>query len=109
MSALALVVLVGLAAPLLAGCETASSIFGGSSPEMSAATPTASVVTSSTAAQAAYVAVTPVMGAPDNVSSMLGESIAEALEKQQISVAKGKDATAEYYLRGYVVAAQAAS
>lgn len=73
---------------------------------MSAATPTASVVTSSTAAQAAYVAVTPVMGAPDNVSSMLGESIAEALEKQQISVAKGKDATAEYYLRGYVVAAR---
>ena len=73
---------------------------------MSAAAPAGSMMTSSTAAQPAYVAITPVMGAPDNVSSMLGDGIAEALEKQQIAVAKGKDATAEYYLRGYVVAAR---
>ena len=64
------------------------------------------VTTSSTSSQPARIAVAPVMGAPDNVSGMLTDWVAEALQKQQISVAKGKDASAEYYLRGYVVAAK---
>jgi hypothetical protein len=107
MSAKALVVLVGLAAPLLAGCETASSIFGGSSPEASASIApggASGVTTSSTAKQAARIAIVSVSGTPDNVTGMLTDWVAESLEKQQVAAARGKDATAEYYLRGVLVA-----
>ena len=106
MRAHAFVVSIGLTAPLLAGCETASSIFGGSSPEVSASmTPTGSI-TAPPVAQPVRIAVAPVMGAPDNVSGMLGTWIADSLESHQITVARNKDAPAEYYLRGYVVAAK---
>jgi hypothetical protein len=57
-------------------------------------------------ARVARVSVVPVSGAPDNVSGMLTEWVAEALERQQISVGRGKEAPAEYYLRGFVVAAR---
>lgn len=104
----ALVVLTGLAAPLLAGCETASSIFGGSSPETANSVTTGAVPSTAAAASArvARIAIVPVSGAPDNISGMLTEWVAENLERQQISVVRGKEGAAEYYLRGFVVAAK---
>ena len=103
----ALVVSIGLAATVLAGCETASSILGGSTPETAASmTPTGSINAPPGTAQPARIAVAPVLGAPDNVSGMLSNWVAEALEKKQVSVSRGKDGPAEFYLRGYVVAAK---
>lgn len=104
----ALVVLTGLAAPLLAGCETASSVFGGSSPETANSVTTGAVPSTAAAAsvRVARIAVVPVSGAPDNISGMLTEWVAESLERQQISVIRGKEGAAEYYLRGFVVAAK---
>jgi hypothetical protein len=104
----ALVVLTGLAAPLLAGCETASSVFGGSSPETANSVTTGAVPSTAAAASArvARIAVVPVSGAPDNIAGMLSEWVAESLERQQISVVRGKEGAAEYYLRGFVVAAK---
>lgn len=108
MRAHALIVALGFAAPLLAGCETASSVFGGSSPEMASSVTTGAVPGPAAAQQPrmARIAVVPVSGAPDNVARMLSEWVAEALEKQNVSVVKGRDAAAEYYLRGFVVAAR---
>lgn len=107
MIARAMIVVTGLSAPLLAGCETASSIFGGSSPETANAMTTGTLPSTVVAApKTARVAVVAVQGAPDNVATMLTEWIAESLEKQQVTVNRGKDASAEYYLRGFVVAAK---
>ena len=46
------------------------------------------------------------MGAPDAVSKQMGDKLIEAVEKQKIGMVRGKDANAEYVVRGYVVAAK---
>ena len=100
--------MTGLAAPLLAGCETASSIFGGSSPETASTVTTGTVPNTASAVsqRPARIAIVPVAGAPDNIAGMLTEWIAESLERQQVGVVRGKDAIAEYYLRGVLVASK---
>jgi hypothetical protein len=87
----------------LAGCETGSSIFGGS--VASGETPVLAQ-TAVTAAPVAKIALAPVIGAPDPVSKQLVSQLTGAMEKQRVSIAPDRDAKADYMLRGYIVAAR---
>ena len=84
----------------LAGCETASSLFGSSGQS-----PTASVAQPSTAmaARPAQIAIAPIIGPPEAVSKDLQNQLAADIERQNIRVAKSPAEKAEYTLRGYVV------
>ena len=92
---------VCLMALTLAGCETASSLFGSSSssPEPSVAN-TAPIPPANSAAQ---VALAPVIGPPQNVSSQLQSQLGADMASQNIHVANSPTDKAEYTLRGYVV------
>jgi hypothetical protein len=96
----ALVVLLGFG---VAGCETGSSLFGGSL--ASNETPPAEQAPAA-ASPIAKVALAPVIGAPEQVSKQLVSQLTSAVEKQRISVAPDRDAKADYMLRGYIVAAR---
>lgn len=84
---------LGLTALALAGCETAS-VFGGQSAS-----------TEATAPSRPKIALAPVVGAPAQVSNALASSMAGAVEKQSMPVAKAPGEPSDYTLRGYVVAA----
>ncbi|WP_333793186.1 hypothetical protein [Hyphomicrobium sp.] len=87
----------------LGGCETGSNLFASNSDESSisiAGQPPA------TAANAARIAVAPVIGAPDTVAKQLESQVASAIEAQRIAIAKDPNAKAEYTLRGYIVSAR---
>jgi hypothetical protein len=92
----------------LSGCETASSMFGGSlfgssSPpaqEMAAPAPAAPQP------PLARVAIAPIIGAPDAIAKQIQQEFTSAVEKQRVSVLTGKDERADYTLRGYIVAAK---
>lgn len=102
-------IILGLGLPLLGGCETGSTLFGGgSAPEASQAGAAAVTAPAAQPAPAsnARIAIAPVMGAPENVSTELANKLAEAVEKQKITTVKGKDANAEHVVRGYIVAAK---
>lgn len=89
----------------LAGCETATSLFGSSSD-----TPTASVANPTppaTASQPAQIAIAPVIGPPEKVSAALKTQLATDIEGQSIRVAKAPNEQATYTLRGYVVSSMA--
>ncbi len=57
-------------------------------------------------AQAAGIAIAPVIGAPDNISKDLQGQLATAFERNKIPAIRGSNAKGEYDLRGYVVAAR---
>lgn len=104
MKPIAMALCAGWLAVGLAGCETASSLFGsiGSSSD----TPTASVANPPPAAaslQPAQLAIAPVIGPPENVSNDLKAKLTADIEQKSIRVAKSPGEQAEYTLRGYVV------
>jgi len=94
----------------VAGCETASSMFGGSlfgssSPppqELAAAAP-APIAPQPPLAK---VAIAPIIGAPDAIAKQIQQEFTSAVEKQRVSVLTGKDERADFTLRGYIVAAK---
>jgi hypothetical protein len=97
-----LTVLAMLAGLGLAGCESATSLFG------SNATATQDPITAPVAPQPALakVMVAPIIGAPDAVAKQIQQEFTNAIEKQRISVAVAKDERVDYTLRGYIVAAK---
>jgi hypothetical protein len=111
----AALIVLALAAPTLGGCESSGGgLFGsaGEAPQASAA-PAASAGAAQASGpaaapqgQAPRIALAPIMGAPDAVSKQLGERLVEAVEKQKVGMSRDKSASAEYTLRGYVVAAK---
>ena len=86
---------LGLMVLTLAGCGTGT-IFGGQNLAANQAT-----------AQSVRPKVTlaPVIGAPAQISNSLSASVAAAVEKQSLPVAKAPGEPSDYTLRGYVVAA----
>lgn len=96
---LASVVTVGLA-----GCESSSNLLGGGSP--SAQTSLAIPTTPQPASQTAKLQIAPVIGSPDNVSHDLQAQLATAVGRNGINVVTANNATGEYVVRGYIVAAR---
>ena len=97
-----LTVLAMLAGLGLAGCESATSLFG------SNATATQDPILAPAAPQPALakVMVAPIIGAPDAVAKQIQQEFTSAIEKQRVSVAVAKDERVDYTLRGYIVAAK---
>ncbi len=91
----ALFLALGLLGLALAGCET-NSLLGGN-----AAQPQASVIQPTKA----KVAFAPIIGAPANIATTLTTSLVAAVERQSVPVARTANETADYTVRGYVVAA----
>lgn len=87
----------------LAGCETASNLFG-SSGETSA--PIADAAPAATTSQTAKIAVASVIGPSENVARMLEQQVQASLARQNVSVARTPTDKAEYTLRGYLVSAR---
>ena len=104
----ALAFLTVLAGVGLAGCETSSSIFGGSLFGGSSNPPAPEVAAKPVAPQPplAKVAVSPIIGAPDAIGKQIQQEFTSSVEKQRVSVVSGKEERADYTLRGYVVAAK---
>ena len=98
LSALAVVLGFGLG-----GCETSSSLFGGSGDTPA---PVAEQTAPPAAAQTAKIAVAAVIGPSESVSRSLEQQVQAALTKQNVAVARTPADKAEYTLRGYLVSAR---
>jgi hypothetical protein len=104
---MARVILVAMMGVGLAGCETASSMFGGSLFGSSTPAPEIAASTQPTPQPPlARIAVAPIIGAPDAIAKQIQQEFTSAVEKQRVSVTSGKDERADYTLRGYIVAAK---
>jgi hypothetical protein len=87
----------------LGGCESASNLLGGGSspaPQASLSQPTASSTST------AKIQIAPVIGSPDNVARDLQSQLATAIGRNGVTVATASNATGEYVVRGYIVAAR---
>lgn len=96
------IVLAGLG---LAGCETAGSILG------SGPIATETVAPQPPQAPAkpqmlASIALAPIIGAPDRIGQELRSQVTEAAERSRISIVADRDPSADYGMRGYLVAAR---
>lgn len=96
----ALITAVGL---ILAGCET-SGIFGSNDPV--AEQPAVIAQPPPQQKALARVAIAPVIGAPDALGKQFAQSLGEAIEKRNMTLAASKDDRADYVLRGYFVASK---
>jgi hypothetical protein len=92
----AVIVAMGLAAGMLAGCGN-DSILGGSD-----AAPQAAIASQPQKSKLAFV---PLIGAPANVSAQLTAGLVSEVEKQGIPVARTASEAADYTVKGYIVAA----
>jgi len=97
----ALALCAGWLAIGLAGCETASSLFGPSSE--TPATTVANPAPPPAPELPAQIAIAPVIGPPENVSNDLLAQLATDIGSRNIRVAKSPSDPAAYTLRGYVV------
>ena len=98
-----LTVLVVFAGLGLAGCESATSLFG------SSATATQDPIAAPAHAPQpalAKVMVAPIIGAPDAVAKQIQQEFTNAIEKQRVSVAVARTSASTMTLRGYIVAAK---
>ena len=89
----------------LGGCESTSNLLGGgnsSTPQVSLSQPAAS----STSTQIAKIQIAPVIGSPENVARDLQSQLASAIGRNGVTVATASNATGEYVVRGYIVAAR---
>ena len=88
----------------LAGCESGSGVLGGgaNAPQTNLALPPAEATTS----QVAKIQIAPIIGSPDNVARDLAAQLTTAIERNRLTVAKAPNVTAEYTLRGYIVASR---
>ncbi len=87
----------------LGGCESASNLLSGGSsgPQTSLALPAASPV----ATQTAKIQIAPVIGSPEGVARDLQSQLASSIGRNGITVATASNASGEYVVRGYIVAA----
>ena len=89
----------------LAGCETAGNILGGSQ----VATETVAPQPAAEAAKpqmSARIALAPIIGAPDALGLQLRNQVVQAAEIQKIGILADRDPSADFGMRGYVVAAR---
>jgi hypothetical protein len=107
-SPLAMAALAALLSVGLAGCETSNNLLAGNT---TTAAPETAVVPNPAATAAAKpqqtrIALAPIIGAPDPVAKQLSGQLTDAIGKQpRIAVAPAGD-TADYTVRGYIVAAK---
>jgi hypothetical protein len=89
----------------LAGCETAGNILNGNplSAEVAAPQPPAAPAQPQMVAK---VALAPIIGAPDDLGLQLRTQVVQAAERQKIGILADRDTTADFGMRGYVVAAR---
>lgn len=93
-----------MAGMLLAGCESGPGLLNGGSsatPQTALNTPPAPTNT-----QTARFQIAPVIGSPENVSRDLQSQLAAAISRSGATVATAPNASGEYVVRGYVVAAR---
>jgi hypothetical protein len=89
----------------LAGCESTSNLLSGggsTAPQASLTLPAPSPVSN----QTAKFQIAPVIGSPENVAHDLQSELATAIGRNGATVATSTNATGEYVIRGYVVAAR---
>lgn len=88
----------------LGGCSSTPSILGGdTAPQASLTQPSAATPVSS---RTAKIQIAPIIGSPDNVARDLQTELSSAIGRNGLTVAASTDATGEYVLRGYIVAAR---
>ncbi len=97
--------LMSFVALALAGCGSGSSILGGAGSPGPQATLTQSQ-TQPGAVKTAKIQIAPVIGSPDNVARDLQTQLASAIGNRGMTVATAANATSEYVVRGYIVAAR---
>lgn len=89
----------------LGGCSSTPNLLGnGSSGPEATLTPPATATP--VAAQMAKIQIAPVIGSPDAVAKSLQTELASAMGRNGLTVATSTNATSEYVLRGYIVAAR---
>jgi hypothetical protein len=86
----------------LAGCESSSNLLGnGNSPAQTSL----AIPTPAPSAKTAKVQIAPVIGSPENVARDLQSQLASAIGREGLTVVTANNATGEYVVRGYIVAA----
>ncbi len=99
------IISVLLAGVGLAGCETAGNILGGN--QIATETVTPPQATEPAKPQLlAKVALAPIIGAPDAVGTQLRTQVVQAAERSKIGILADRDPSADYGMRGYLVAAR---
>ncbi len=88
----------------LGGCESASNILSGGG----SMSPQASLIQPSNpgGVQTAKIQIAPVIGSPENVARDLQAQLASSIGRNGVTVATASNATGEYVVRGYIVAAR---
>ncbi|MBS0251000.1 MAG: hypothetical protein JSR78_08035 [Proteobacteria bacterium] len=92
----------------LGGCGSTSNLLGGSgtpSAQTSIALPTGASP-SAPITQSAKFQIAPVIGSPENVAHELQSQLASAIGREGLTVVTANNATGEYVVRGYIVAAR---
>ncbi len=89
----------------MAGCETAGNILGGNN-EISTETVAQPPAAPAKPVMAARFALAPIIGAPDAVAQQLRDQITQAGERNRIGILADRDPSADYGMRGYLVAAR---
>jgi hypothetical protein len=89
----------------LAGCETAGNILGGSQLATEAVAPQPSAEPAKPQ-MVAKIALAPIIGAPDDLGLQLRTQVVQAAERHKIGILADRDPTADFGMRGYVVAAR---
>jgi hypothetical protein len=102
--AVALAVVIGFAGFGLSGCGGAPSLFGSAGDSASQeAAPKAAAVPETPVAR---VAINSIVGPPDALGRQLHQEFASALQKQRVGVTQGKDESADFNLRPYILASK---
>ncbi len=89
----------------LGGCSSTPNLLGGGS-SAPQATLTPPETPTPVSAKMAKIQIAPVIGSPDNVARDLQEALSKAIGRDGLTVATSSNATSEYVLRGYIVAAR---
>jgi hypothetical protein len=92
--------IIGLSAMSLAGCETSSSVIGDAGSQVQTLAPAPQPVAQT------RLALAPVIGAPQNMATILTSQLTAGLERQKVVIVKNPSERVDYTLRGYVVAAK---
>lgn len=89
-----------VAATLLAGCETGSSLLSGANQ------PAVAVTEPANAPKLTTVAIAPVLGVPEATSQQLVTELSNSLDKSRFTVVTSAATPTDYTLRGYATAAR---
>lgn len=87
----------------LGGCETAGNILSGPS---ASETPPVVVAQPVQPQYAARIALAPIIGAPDALGQQLRGQVVQAGQKNRIGILADRDGSADFGMRGYLVAAR---